>query len=418
MSQRTRVSSVVLLLFLAGMTAAADDWPQFRGPGGQGHSAARDLPVRWSETENIVWKQPLPGLGWSSPVIQAGKIWLTTAVDEGRSLRALCLDAVTGRTIHDVEVFPSNEPLPIHRKNSHASPTPIIEGDRVYVHFGTYGTACLTSEGQIVWTQKLRYNHGHGPGGSPILYDDLLIVNCDGTDVQFVVGLEKTTGKVRWKTVRAHISEPRRSGEESPGMAFSTPLLIMDGDQPLVISTGGDHVAAYDARTGEERWWCAYDGYSLVPRPVVGHGMAFICSGYNKPTVFAIKLGGRGDVTRTHVAWQLSRGAPLNPSPLLVGDELYLMSDDGRASCVDATTGAVHWQRRVSGNFSASPLYAEGRIYLLDENGTTTVISAGKQFERLATNRISGRTLASLAAIDGAIFLRTDTHLYRISSTH
>jgi hypothetical protein len=415
MSQRASLGPAALLL-LAAMSATADDWPQFRGPDGQGHSTAQNLPIRWSEKENIAWKQPIPGLGWSSPVIQAGKIWLTTAVDEGRSLRALCLDAVTGRTIHDVEVFPSNEPLPIHGKNSHASPTPIMQDDRIYVHFGTYGTACITSAGQIVWTQQLRYHHGHGPGGSPILFEDLLIVNCDGTDVQFVVGLDKASGKERWKTVRAHISEPRRSGAESPGMGFSTPLLITDGDQPLVISTGGDHVAAYDARTGEERWWSAYDGYSLVPRPVVGHGMAYICSGYNAPAVYAIKLGGRGDVSRTHVAWQLTRGAPHNPSPLLVGDEIYLVSDRGVATCVDATTGAIHWQERVSGNFSASPLYAEGRIYLLDENGTTTVISAGQRFQRLATNVVPGRTLASLSTTNGAMFLRTDTHLYRISS--
>ena len=410
----TLTAALSCCIVLMSITASSDSWPQFRGPDGQGRSTARNVPIHWSESENIAWKSEIAGLGWSSPVVHAGRIWLTTAVDQGKSLRAICLDARTGREIHHVEVFPDNAGQRIHAKNSHASPTPIIDGNRIYVHFGSYGTACLTDDGRRVWTCKLAYSHGHGPGGSPTVFDDLLIVNCDGTDVQYVVALDKQTGKIRWKTPRTHISEARRNGEKSPGMGFSTPLLGPVEGATHLISTGGDHVAAYDARTGKEVWWCAYNGYSLVPRPVLGHGMVFVCSGFDDTSVLAIRRGGRGDVTGTHVVWIRKRGAPLNPSPLLVGEELYLMSDRGILTCVDARTGKPHWERRVGGNFSASPLHAEGRVYLLDEDGKTTVISAGRTFRKLATNQISGRTLASLAAIDGALFLRSDTHLYRI----
>jgi outer membrane protein assembly factor BamB len=378
---------------------------------------AQHVPMTWSETENVAWKASIPGLGWSSPVTDGERIWLTTALEQGKRLVALCLDARTGDTTHTLEVFPDNDPKRIHRKNSHASPTPLIEGNHIYVHFGSYGTACLTQEGELLWRRTLPYAHGHGPGGSPVLFDDLLIVNCDGTDEQYVVALDKRTGSTRWQTPRAHVSEARRSGQKSPAMGFSTPLLVPTrGGEALVVSTGGDHVAAYDARSGQERWWCAYDGYSLVPRPVFGHGIVYVSTGYDDPSVLAIRLGGDGDVTQTHVEWTLRRGAPLNPSPLLVGNELYLVSDDGIATCVDAQTGRQHWQQRLGGSFSASPLVAEGRIYLLDEQGTTTVIAAGTTFRKLGTNSVTGRTLASLAAIDGSLFLRTDTHLYRIDS--
>jgi outer membrane protein assembly factor BamB len=285
----------------------------------------------------------------------------------------------------------------------------------VFVHFGGHGLGCVSREGKVLWTSReLEYHHQHGPGGSPVVFEDLLILNCDGTDVQFVVALDKATGKVRWKTDRKHISEARLAGEKNAPMGFSTPLIIEVGGKPQLVSTGADHVVAYDPRTGEEIWWSEYDGYSLVPRPVFGHGMVYVCSGYNSPVLYAIRADGRGNVTATHVAWKLERGAPHNPSPLLVGDELYVVSDAGVASCLHAKTVKPHWQQRLGGNYSASPIYADGRIYFQSEKGMTTVIKPGKKFERLATNQIAGRTLASLAPSDGAIFLRTDRALYRI----
>lgn len=406
------VLPVVLLLFPA--VASAQNWPQFRGPGQQGHSKATNVPLKWSETENIAWKTPIDGLGWSSPVVKDGRIWLTSALEEGKKLHTICLDLKTGREILNVEVFEKEEPGRVHRKNSHASPTPLLVGDRVYVHFGRYGTACLSTDGKILWKRVLEYNHVHGPGGSPVVYEDKLIINCDGADVQFMIALDCNTGETVWKTKRAHISEARLMGKKSVPMGFSTPLLVKVGDTVQVISTGADHVAGYDVTDGKEIWWSEYDGYSLVPRPVIGHGLVFVCSGYNSPMMYAIKLGGSGNVTESHAAWSLDKGAPLNPSPLVVGNELYLVNDRGVAMCFDAKTGERHWQQRLGGNFSASPLYVDGRIYFLNEVGETTVIAPGTEYKELAKNPLPGKTLASLTPQNGAMLLRTDTHLYRI----
>ena len=391
-----------LVLFQHKLSAQEEDWPQFRGPGGQGHASARGLPKEWSETKNIAWKVPLPGNGWSSPVIQGEKIWLTASVDEGRSLRALCLNRSDGKLLHDLEVFRQEQAGRIHSKNSHASPTPVLEGDRVYVHFGAFGSASLRSDGRILWKHRFEYNHRHGPASSPVLFQDLLIYNCDGTDVQFVAALDKHTGKLRWKK--------SRKGR----MAYTTPLTIQVEGKPQLVSTGGDQVVTYHPLSGEEIWRVRYDGFSLVPRPVFGLGLVYVCTGYPHPSLYAIRPDGQGDVTESHVAWTLKRGVPLNPSPLLVGEELYMVSDRGIASCLDARTGKHHWQERLPGEYSASPVYAEGKIYLLNEAGEATVLEVGKEFKKLATNRLPGRTLASFAVHGRAIYLRTDSHLYRI----
>ena len=403
-----------ILLLYTGQADAAD-WPQFRGPGGQGHSEGTNLPLTWSESENVTWKVPIAGLGWSSPSIQGKQIWLTTAIDSGKSLHALAFDRASGKTLHDIEVFRLEDPGPVHSKNSHASPTPLIEGDRVYVHFGAHGTACLTTDGSIVWsTRELKHDHRHGPGGSPVIFEDLLILNCDGSDIQFVVALDKNTGKIRWKKKREHIGEDRLSGKSNVPMAYTTPLLIEINGRIELLSSGADSIVSYNPANGEEYWWFRYDGYSNVPRPVVGKGLVFISSGYDQPEFYAVRVDGSGDVTDSHLAWNMKKAAPLNPSPLLVGDELYLVSDNGIATCLDAVSGKQHWQERIGGNFSASPTLADGRIFLLDEDGTMTVIAPGTNYERLASNKLEGRTLATPAIVDQTIFLRTDTHLYRI----
>lgn len=410
-----RAALLIAIALAIPLTSRAQDWPQFRGPGGQGHSSVKKVPLKWSDTENVEWTSPIEGLGWSSPAIVGNQIWLTTALDSGKSLRVLCLDLKTGKEIHNVEVFKPEDPGKVHGKNSYASPTPIVEGNRVYVHFGRFGTGCLSTDGNVLWTTTLKYNHVHGPGGSPVIFEDLLIINCDGADTQLVYGLDKMSGEIRWKTPRTHISEPRLKGMASVPMGFSTPLLLEVDGVMQVISTGADHVAGYDARTGKELWWSSYDGYSLIPRPVVGQGLVFICSGYNSPVLYAIRLGGKGDVTDTHVEWSLKKGAPHSASPILVGQELYIVSDGGVAACFDAKSGDKHWEQRVGGNFSASPIYAGGRIYFLDETGATTVIAPNKEeYKELAKNQVTGRTLASLVPLEGAMLLRTDKHLLRI----
>ena len=406
---------LVLLCVVYVSATQAADWPQFRGPGGQGHSDATNLPLTWSETENITWKVPVAGLGWSSPAIQGDQIWITSAVDEGKTLHAIALDRATGKSLHDVTIFELAEPSPVHSKNSHASPTPLIEGDRVYVHYGAHGTACLKTDGTVVWkTQELKHDHRHGPGGSPVIFEDLLILNCDGSDIQFVVALDKNTGEIRWKKKREHIGEDRLTGKSNVPMSYTTPLLTEINGTIQLLSSGADSIVSYNPRNGEEYWWFRYDGYSNVPRPVVGKGLVFISSGYDRPEFYAVKVDGTGDVTESHLGWNMKKAAPLNPSPLLVGDELYLVSDNGIATCLDAVSGTQHWQERIGGNFSASPTLADGKIYLLDEEGKTTVIAPGKKYEVLATNTLEGRTLATPAMVDQAVFLRTDTHLYRI----
>jgi outer membrane protein assembly factor BamB len=393
---------VVLSMVSLSVALLAEDWPEFRGPTGQGHSRERGLPLTWSETENVRWKAPIPGKGWSSPAVQGDRIWLTTAVEGGRSLRAICLDRKTGQVLRDVEVFRLENPGPVHEKNSHASPTPILEGDYIYLHFGSHGTACLRSSGEIVWkTQELKYYHRHGPGGSPVLFGDLLILSCDGYDIQYVVALDKRTGQIRWKS-------PRKGYQ-----AYTTPLTVQVDGKDQVVSPGAHRAVSYDPRTGKEIWWVRYgNGYSNVPRPVYGHGLVFICSGFDQPVLLAVRPDGQGDVTDTHVAWNLKRGVPLTPSPLLVGEELYVVSDNGIASCLDAKTGKQHWQERLGGSYSASPVYADGRIYFLNEDGESVVIEPGREFKKLATNRVDGYTLASMAVSGGAIFIRSASHLY------
>jgi outer membrane protein assembly factor BamB len=397
------------LVLLAGLQARAEDWPQFRGPSGQGHSSETGLPLEWSESKNVVWKSMVPGRGWSSPVVADGRVWLTTAVADrsGASLRALAFDVETGRELVNAEVFRIRDSALLNVKNSHASPTPILEGGRVYIHFGAYGTAALTSTGEIVWKTRLPYESQHGNGGSPILYGDLLIISCDGSDQAYVVALDKNTGKTRWKTSR----------RDPYDQAYSTPLVIRVGDQDQIFSVGAFRAAAYDPASGKEIWRVGYaDGFSNVPRPVYGHGLVFIATGFQEPSLLAVRVDGKNDVTKTNIVWNIRRGAPYTPSPLLVGDELYFVSDVGIASCVDAETGTTHWQVRLGGNYSASPVFADGRIYFQSEEGVTTVIAPGKQIRRLSQNKLDGDMLATMAISNGSIFIRTDRSLYRISS--
>ena len=409
MLQRVFLTSMVFSLLLAAqLVLAAEDWPQFRGPGGQGHSSETGLPIEWSETKNVAWKVPVPGRGWSSPVVAGGRVWLTSATNVQRdtSLRLMAFEAETGKPALDVEVFRVRGTDLLNPKNSHASPTPIVEGDRVYVHFGAQGTAAVSTSGTVLWKTRLQYESQHGNGGSPELAGDVLVINCDGFDQGFVAALDKNTGKVRW----------RRDRREPHSQAYSTPLAIQAGDRAQVVSVGAFTASSYDVQTGKELWRVSYaDGFSNVPRPVYGAGLVFIATGFNQPSLLAVRPDGTGDVTKSHVAWKLSRGAPLTPSPIVVGDALYLVSDNGIASCVDARTGEVRWQQRFGHAYSASPVFADGRLYFMDEEGRTTVLAPGTNATPLAVNALDGGTLASMAVSGRAFFIRTVTHLYRIA---
>lgn len=405
---------LALLPLLPPAALAADDWPQFRGPDGQGHAADADPPLSWSEQENIRWKTAIPGTGWSSPVVLGEQIWLTTATESGRSLRAVCVDRSSGRLLQDVEVFHVDKPENVNAKNSYASPTPVIEPGRVYVNYGTNGTACLaTDTGSILWkNNSLKLEHKEGPGSSPILFDNWLIVNCDGMDVQYVVALDKRTGRIGWKANRT--GKPADNPDYRK--AYSTPLVIDAGGQLQLISPGANQVVAYDPATGREQWKVRYPGFSVVPRPLYGDGLLFIVTDFGRPQLWAIRPGGHGDLSDTNVVWQAKRQISAAPSPLLVGDQLYLVTNRGVASSIEAKTGKSIWTERLGGDYSASPTLAGGRVYILSEQGQTYVIEPGREYRLLATNELDGRQMASPAFLGPAIFLRTDTHLYRIEA--
>ncbi len=408
--------AIVFLTFLfSESTAHSQDWPQFRGPTGQGISDARQLPVSWNTTDNAAWKRELPGTGWSSPIIYRGRVYVTTAVENDtpagteRSSQVLCLRASDGETLWQTPVFTQQaEPAPAkHSKNSHASATPCIVDERIYAHFGHLGIACLDLEGNVVWrNRKFAYPPVHGNGGSPVVVDNTLIFSCDGAKDPFVIALNCDDGYELWRTPRPVDADKTFS--------FSTPLVITVNGRTQAICPGSDIVSALDVKTGEEIWHVKYDGYSVVPRPVYHHGLVFVCTGFGKPNLLAIRPDGEGDVTETHVEWTVTKGAPNTPSPLAVGNELFMVSDRGVASCLDARTGEAIWQHRLGGAFSASPVYADGKVYFQNEDGVGSVIEASRAFHLLSTNPLEQRTLASYALAGEAIFIRTEKHLYRI----
>ena len=413
------IRALTLTLILTTLPAAASlaaDWPQFRGPTQQGHSAVTGLPVRWSETRGVKFKTPIPGEGWSSPVAWGDQVWLTTATEGGHSLRAVCLGRDDGRIVHDVEVFRAETLEPKNSFNSYASPTPVLEEGRVYVSFGTYGNACLdTKTGKPIWkSQELKLDHKEGPGSSPVLYKDLFILHCDGTDVQYVAALDKHTGKLAWKTDRT------TNFGNKPGdlrKAYNVPLIFTENGRDYLVSVGAYRVFCYDPGDGKELWSVATPGFSVVPRPLYADGVVYVCTGYGAPELWAIRTGGSGDVGHTHVLWKSRQGVPAKPSCLLIGSEIYFVSDAGVARCVDAKTGQTLWQERLEGKYTASPVYADGHVYFFSELGLTTVIRPSPRgMELVAENELDGRFMASPAVVDKAMFLRTDKALYRVEN--
>ena len=420
---------LICSLPIFSICAWGQDWPDFRGPYASGHAAAEGaplagLPLSWSESENVKWKTPIPYRGWSTPVVMGGQIWLTTATEDGRDYFVLCLDAETGQIQLNQKLFHSDNPEPLGNSvNCYAAPSPVIEPGRVYVHFGSYGTACIdTKTHRTIWERTdLPCQHYRGPGSSPILFEDLLILSMDGVDVQYLVALDKKTGRTVWKTDRSTQWDdleadgtPKVHGDYHKG--FSTPLIIDSDGKPLMISLGSKSAFAYDPRTGKEIWKAWHGSHTSAPRPVLGEGKILFITGIGKAEVWAMKPDGQGDVTQSNVVWKTDKSAPRTASPVVVGDLLFMVSDNGVVSCLEVATGNQLWKNTIGGRFASSPIYADGCLYFCDQKGVVTVIKPGRTFELLAANTLDSGCLASPAVSGKALFLRTKTHLYRIEN--
>ena len=419
-------------LVLGGLAARAD-WPEFRGPWGDGRTSPPEdtkiigLPLHWSETNNVRWKTEIPHRGWSTPVVMGGQVWLTTATVEGHDFFAIGADAETGRIRFNENVFHSDNPEPLGNgasMNCYATPSPVIEPGRVYVHFGSFGTACLdTGTGKVLWKRSdLPCRHYRGPSSSLISFESLLILTMDGADLQYHVALDKQTGETVWKTKR---SVPWND-ENVPGQlardgdlrkAHSTPLIVTAAGKPLMLSAGAKAAYGYDPRTGRELWRVRYNDYSAAPRPVFDHGLAFFVTGGSMKELWAVKTDGQGDVADNGVVWKSKAHVGRYASPLIVDGLIYMAAEENYVTCLEAATGQVVWTDRIEGKYAASPIYADGRLYFFNQQGATTVLKPGRTFEVLATNSLAGGFMASPAASGKAFYLRTRTHLYRIESS-
>lgn len=425
-AQGRLLTLITLLSASLGGASLRADWPDFRGPNGQGIvQPQRPLPTHWSTQSAVRWRTELPGQGWSSPIVIGQRVLLTAAIESGAAAAAedgeaphqttgpydlalLILDANSGQLLRRVDLFHQPPDAPsIHQKNSHASPTPVFDGQHVLVHFGHQGTACTTLAGEIVWrNDSLAYQPVHGNGGTPLVTGDLLVFSRDGADISEVTALDKRTGQHRWST-------PRQI-EADKSFSFCTPLLIeVDGSDQLIIP-GSNVVQSLRPQTGEEIWRVTYDGYSVIPRPVQAGDKVLICTGYNRPSLMAIDPTGRGDVTSTHVAWSVDTNVPHTPSLVAWDDRVAMISDRGIATCLRLNDGQTLWRQRVGGNFSASPLLNGDHLYLLSEDGQCSVWDVSQEPRQLARNEMAERALASLAVIEDDLLLRTDQAVYRI----
>ena len=409
------ISLRVLIFFTSFLpiSALAADWTEFRGGNSGGRAEATNLPAQWSSSENIQWRTELPGQGWSSAVTSDGQVFLTAAVPVEETteydLVLLCLDGKSGKIVWQTTALKQQAASPkIHGKNTHASPTPVIVGDRIVVHFGHQGTACLDRDGAVIWrNRELTYPPVHGNGGSPVVVDGRVIFSCDAASDPFMAALALDDGRLLWKTAR--------SVEATRKFSFSTPVVVQWKGKTQIVSSGSDAVWSYNL-DGEELWHVRYDGYSVVPKPVFANGLIYVCTGFNQPSLLAIRPGGQGDATDTHLEWAIKRRVPHTPSVVVTDKLLFMVSDDGVASCLNAITGDSIWTERLAGKgFSSSPILADGKVYFTSENGVTTVIAMSDKFEKIAENKIDERTLASMGVVDSSLLLRTDAALYRIT---
>ncbi|MDB5312416.1 MAG: outer rane biosis protein BamB [Gemmataceae bacterium] len=412
----------------------ADNWPEFRGPNGDGTADAKAIPTEWSETKNVRWKTAIHGKGWSSPVVWGDQVWMTTA-DEVRGAKtapvprtggakgavervtffAVCADRNTGKISHDIKLAVEDNPAFCIDFNSYASPTPVVEDGRLYAHFGSHGTWCVdTASGKVLWERKdLKCDHFRGPGSSPVVYKNLLVLIFDGFDQQYVAALDKSTGQTVWKKDR-NIKYATDNGDYKK--AYATARVLEVNGKPQLICPSAECTIAYDPVTGEELWRFHHLKKSTMnvgARPVAGHGLVYLVSGHPSQ-LMALKEGVSGMVPKDAVAWETDKGVPTRPSLLVQGDLLFMVSDGGVVSCLDAKTGKPFWSERLNGEYTASPVLVGGHIYLPNQTGKTTVIKAAREYEPVAANELDAGCMASPAVAGDALILRTKTHLYSI----
>jgi outer membrane protein assembly factor BamB len=434
----------LLVVSLGATVLNADDWPQWRGPAASGVAPDRTLPTRWSATENVAWKAPIAGVGVSTPIVSGDRLFVTSQIGAGvkregnhprlvqgadaaaQGERALGAghSADAGKTFFVVEAFSraggkrvwerrieaDGSLTPVHDKHNLATPSPVSDGTLVFAWFGTGQIVALDRDGKIVWQRHLGkeiapFDIQWGHGSSPTLYGDSLILLCDQPSAAYLIALDKRTGKDRWKADRG-------KGRSS----YSTPLIVESSGRAEVIVNSSERIDAYDARTGEFLWHTGDANRFPIPSPVVHDGVIYASRGYRSGPYMAIKPGGRGDITATHVTWQVGTGAPYVSSLLYYEGAVYMANDVGVLTVIDAATGQRIWQERVEGVFSASPVAGAGHVYFVSENGETIVLKAGRQPAVVARNPIGSRAVASPAISNGQIFIRTDDQLFCIGT--
>lgn len=420
--------ALILSLLTVATLQADQNWNQFRGPAGNGHVTAKNLPTTWSEDSNVKWKTAIHGRAWSSPVIWGNQVWMTTASADGKQLGVVVVDKNSGKIIHDQKLFDVAEPQFAHKFNSYASPTPAIEAGRVYVTWGSPATACLdTKTFKILWQRRdLVCDHFRGAGSSPILFRNLLINNYDGADTQYVTAFDKQTGKTVWTTKRSvdfkdltPEGKPYRDGDMRK--AYATPHIAWLGKRPLLLSSGAKAHYAYNPVNGKEIWRMDHHGqHSASTRALFAHGNAYFSTGFGKGELIVVPAKGKGALSPDDLVWHSKRSIPKKPSMLMIKNHLFMIDDGGIASCYEAKTGELLWQDRLarkSGNFSASPILANGKIYISNEEGMTFVFEASpKELKVIASNEFEEGCMASPAVSGDALFIRTKTHLYRIQN--
>jgi outer membrane protein assembly factor BamB len=397
--------------------AGAENWIRFRGPNGQGVSSEVNLPITWSADDKVAWKTSIPGEGWSSPIVYKQHVFLTTATEDGVSCRVICVNRENGSIAWNTEVHRQKTGAK-RRQNSYATPTPVTDGERVYAVFYDGTVVCVDFAGKMVWkNHEIKFFSLHGLGASPVLAHGQLIMPFDGSSADetrvgwkvpwknaVILSLDAAEGSVRWKG---------RRGESRVGHV--TPILINDGTQ--IVSAGGDRVQGFNARTGKRIWSIYSQGEGVTPSPVVGDGLIFTSSGFEAPTIRAIRLGGKGDITKTHIAWEQRKGVPALASPLFVDPYLYTITRDNILHCFEASTGKPVWLKRLTGVHSASPVFADGRIYVLSEDGVTLVLRPGSRYDEVARNSVGERCLASMAVSQGHFYIRSSKHLFCIGAS-